>query len=338
MYVGHFAAGLVTIGGFLGLLVAFVAVWTSIEFFPILPGAVFTVAWLVLTGFVAGDVRQIAVDRDEPYELESYNHWTIYSAVFLVLYVIPIAGVVLFTGTVFWTTASAETAAMYPNLRPGDSVLVRKRVYGEEKPPRPGDLVAMQFSGDDGYRVLRILATGPTTVDRAATEIRVGDRTLARIPLEATGSSTTASVEGAVPIPGSSRSDDPAGTGGVTADTSSSDASASSEETSASRVEPGAYELMVERNAAARYVVSLRPSATAKPSFETYELEKNEHFLLADNRSAPARQTGDGEVRDSRVFGPVRGDAIAGKPLYIAWSTDPKTGAVRWNRIGLRLQ
>lgn len=339
LYVGRFAAGLVANAAFLGLLVAFVGLWTYFEFFPLLPGAVLVVAWLVFTGFVASEVRSIAADRDEPYELKSYNHWTIYSAVVLILYVVPIAGIVLFTGTFFWSVTPIETAGMYPNLTPGDSVLVRKGTYDDRKEPKPGDLVAVQFPGVDGYRILRVLATGPTTVDRAANEIEVGQRKLPRIPLEATGTSTTASVSEDVPVPASPPADgssDGADQADETDGDDDSDDAPNSKEEAA--FDPGAYELMVERNAAAKYVVSLRPSATAKPTFETYELEKDELFLLADNRSAPDRQTGDGDVRDSRVFGPVRRDAISGEPLYVAWSTHPSTGAIRWNRIGLRLQ
>lgn len=55
------------------------------------------------------------------------------------------------------------------------------------------------------------------------------------------------------------------------------------------------------------------------------------YFLLADNR------TGE-HVVDSRQLGAVPRDDISGRPLYVWFSRDSETGAVRWSRVGLRVQ
>lgn len=51
-------------------------------------------------------------------------------------------------------------------------------------------------------------------------------------------------------------------------------------------------------------------------------------FILGDSRM---------NSRDSRVFGFIPEAALRGRPRAIHWSSDPKTGSIRWNRIGLSL-
>jgi signal peptidase I len=98
-------------------------------------------------------------------------------------------------------------------------------------------------------------------------------------------------------------------------------------------------ELWVEQNAQTTYVISVRPSSRGEPEFTSEELDDDSLYLLADNRSHSEGGDGDASApRDSRDFGPVRRGAVAGKPLYVAWSTDPSTGAIRWDRIGTELQ
>ena len=52
-------------------------------------------------------------------------------------------------------------------------------------------------------------------------------------------------------------------------------------------------------------------------------------FILGDSRM---------NSRDSRVFGFIPEAALRGRPLAIHWSSDPKTGAIRWDRIGRSLR
>jgi len=53
------------------------------------------------------------------------------------------------------------------------------------------------------------------------------------------------------------------------------------------------------------------------------------YFMMADNRNAGA---------DSREYGAVGWELIAGRPLWIYWSRDPDTHAVRWDRVGQRVR
>lgn len=62
--------------------------------------------------------------------------------------------------------------------------------------------------------------------------------------------------------------------------------------------------------------------------FGPYPIPAGAYFVLADNRTA-------GE--DSRTWGAVLWEQILGRPLLVYWSRDPDTGAIRWERLGLRL-
>lgn len=95
---------------------------------------------------------------------------------------------------------------------------------------------------------------------------------------------------------------------------------------------------MVEENNGSRYVVAISPRAYTADSMQATELKENEVFALADNRNQIPLPGAQQPPRDSRNFGPLSTDEIIGKPLFIAWSTEPQTGNVRWDRIGLRLR
>lgn len=95
---------------------------------------------------------------------------------------------------------------------------------------------------------------------------------------------------------------------------------------------------MVEENDGSRYVVAISPRAYSVDSMQATELKENEVFALADNRNQIPLPGAPQPPRDSRNFGPLHTDEIIGKPLFIAWSTDPQSGNIRWDRIGLRLR
>ncbi|OLC14361.1 MAG: signal peptidase I [Candidatus Rokubacteria bacterium 13_1_40CM_69_27] len=56
-----------------------------------------------------------------------------------------------------------------------------------------------------------------------------------------------------------------------------------------------------------------------------YHVPNDAYFVLADNRN---------KGEDSRHYGFVRWDQIAGRPLRIYWSWDPEAGSPRWGRLG----
>jgi signal peptidase I len=49
------------------------------------------------------------------------------------------------------------------------------------------------------------------------------------------------------------------------------------------------------------------------------------YFVLGDNR---------GKSRDSRSIGPLGIDSVTQRPIGVYFSRDPKSGTIRWNRIG----
>ena len=62
-------------------------------------------------------------------------------------------------------------------------------------------------------------------------------------------------------------------------------------------------------------------------------------FLLGDNRSqVPVHRTPGTKMRDAREFDSQRLELLRGKPLFVLWSSDPDSGAIRWDRIGRRVQ
>ena len=68
--------------------------------------------------------------------------------------------------------------------------------------------------------------------------------------------------------------------------------------------------------------------ATYRPRYGTWGplvVPAGRYFLLGDDRA---------NSMDSRIRGFVPAGALAGRPIWIYFSRDPETGAVRWARIG----
>jgi signal peptidase I len=156
MYVGHIGRGLLWNLGFVAAIVAVVAVVTTWRVFPLLPLVVLAVAWLVFSWISASSVRATIEREGRELALESYNHWTVYSAVGLLTYALPLAAVFVFTQQFLWTVETIETGAMYPNLLPGDTVLVERRTFDDRSPER-GEVVAFERSPST-WNILRTAA------------------------------------------------------------------------------------------------------------------------------------------------------------------------------------
>lgn len=93
----------------------------------------------------------------------------------------------------------------------------------------------------------------------------------------------------------------------------------------------------VEHNQGEKYVISVSPRVYTELTMPPTRLGSDEYFLLADNRSQVPIRGEKAQIRDSRNFGKVSGDALAGVPRFIFWSRGPD-GSIRWDRIGLRVQ
>jgi signal peptidase I len=94
---------------------------------------------------------------------------------------------------------------------------------------------------------------------------------------------------------------------------------------------------LVEHNQDSRYVIAVSPRVFSALTLPPTRLEPHQYFLLTDNRSQIPIDGGQKVIRDSRNFGTVDGREIEGTPRYIFWSRGPD-GAVRWERIGLRVR
>jgi signal peptidase I len=94
---------------------------------------------------------------------------------------------------------------------------------------------------------------------------------------------------------------------------------------------------MVEQRGQRLYPVLLSRRGGAVTSVEQRAVREEHVFLLTDNRGQVPLAEGGARMWDSRDVGTVPLSRIEGKPLYILWSSDPATGAIRWDRIGLRL-
>ena len=101
---------------------------------------------------------------------------------------------------------------------------------------------------------------------------------------------------------------------------------------------PASMMTMVEENRGVRYPISFSRQAVVHGSVPPMQLDEGEMFLLADNRSQAPLSEDEARIRDSRDFGPRTIAQVKGEPRYILWSTHPDSGAVRWDRIGLRVE
>jgi signal peptidase I len=80
------------------------------------------------------------------------------------------------------------------------------------------------------------------------------------------------------------------------------------------------------------YLATSAAPSSYRPSRDNWGpllVPRNAYFVLGDNRD---------NSLDSRYWGFVPFDAVIGTPRRIYWSQDPATHAVRWKRIGHRLE
>lgn len=71
---------------------------------------------------------------------------------------------------------------------------------------------------------------------------------------------------------------------------------------------------------------STRPAGIdPRDNFGPYTIGADQYFLMGDHRD---------NSNDSRYYGPVSADLLAGRVATIYFSNDPEGGGIRWNRIG----
>ena len=69
-------------------------------------------------------------------------------------------------------------------------------------------------------------------------------------------------------------------------------------------------------------------NSTLNADFETMNVKPAHYFTMGDNRDRSS---------DGRIWGQVPAENILGKAKYIIFSVDPETGAIRWDRMGLKV-
>lgn len=160
MYVGRLIKGITINFLFVLLIELFIILMTALKFFPLLPLGVLVCAWLVFAALCALDVRDIILEEDiqQEYLLKPYNHWLIYVLVGALTGAAPVLASAQLTERHLITLVTVRHGGMYPNILPGDVVLV-DRLAIPPKGPMHGDLVAVSAEKPGApTHILRVVA------------------------------------------------------------------------------------------------------------------------------------------------------------------------------------
>jgi signal peptidase I len=303
-YVGRLTVGLVYDLVLVLLFAVAIIAHAVFRFSPLLPALCVIGSWTILNVMAALDVRAILREEGtEEYLLRPYNHWLPYLAVFTVCTLLPVYICVDVALSRLWLVADTPHDGMYPTLLHGDLLLVDRRALGDA-PPTIGDIVSIS-ADEPGAPVhhLRVIAN-------AGEKVRVEDRAL-WIDDDLTD------TFGPAPIPQVDL--DP--------------------ELAARLPQADGFKLLLETNRGASYPISISPEVVNNASVPTTLVPPGRVFLLGDNRSqVPAHRAPGTKMRDAREFDSQRLELLRGKPLFVLWSSDPDSGAIRWDRIGRRVQ
>lgn len=184
MYAGHLLKGITVNLLFLLALETFVIVFSILKFFPLLPLVVVGVGWLVFTTLVTASVVR-EVRGTDSYVLRGFNHWTIYTVVFVLTYAGPILATGHFLSQYLLGFEQIDTAAMYPTLQVGDVALIDKSAF-RNRTPRRGDLVAVQPREGSGALVLRVVGVADDIIRIEGETVFVNNDPLGRTELDET--------------------------------------------------------------------------------------------------------------------------------------------------------
>jgi signal peptidase I len=297
MYIGRLLRALTVNLLFVLLVELFIISQSWLKFFPLLPGAVLLLGWVLLTVLVALDVRDLLTQEEcaGEYVLKTYNHWVFYALAALCTMYLPVALSIRMFLTGLWLVVPIGHDGMAPTLWRGDVVLVDRQGWrGEKLAMEAGELVAVGPARSDGpVFVLRVVAVEGEQVRVEHEHLYLRDElTQQRAP-----------QEGEL----------------------------------AGLALPDHMVPMVEELGGKIYPVLLTRRGGVVSSVPQTKIEEGTIFLLTDNRGQVALSEGGERMWDSRDVGAVPLNRVKGRPRYVLWSSDPETGAVRWDRIGLRL-
>lgn len=156
VYVGEFAAGILVNTSFVLSAALFFILWTRIKFFPLWPGLVLAVSWLLFAALIWRDTLRRIRERT-PYILKPVNHPVVYGAVGLLTFWLPLATVWGFASQGLWVQTWSGDETMYPSITAGDLLLIDRTAF-KHKPPQRSDLVLVEGDHDDMI-LGRVIAT-----------------------------------------------------------------------------------------------------------------------------------------------------------------------------------
>lgn len=200
LYVGQTRAAWVFLGGFIAASMAFIALWTALGFFPVLPLAVVFVAWVVMALMSLMGILSEAERLGDRYVLKGFNHPIVYALVYLLGALMPLYGAYHVATQTFWGVVQVNDASMNPALRAGDVVLIDRTAFWGEAPQR-GDVVVLKAddAGETHVRLGRILAVAGDEVTLEGGAVKVNAERLGLRVYD--DGSATASVDNLPPQP-----------------------------------------------------------------------------------------------------------------------------------------
>ncbi|MFU8805452.1 MAG: signal peptidase I [Bradymonadaceae bacterium] len=182
MYSGHLLKGITANLCFVLILEIFVISLSIFKFFPLFPIAVLALGWLVFSSLAASHVLELLPEDPDGYVVKPYNHWVLYGIVAILTYITPVAVTSHFTSSHLWSVNTMNTAAMYPGLQPGDTVLIDRMVYKKNTPER-GDLVAIEVPQSSEMLILRVVGVPDDEIRVEGYNIYLNDEPVQHSPL-----------------------------------------------------------------------------------------------------------------------------------------------------------
>lgn len=167
IYIGRLTRGTLVNALFVLLALGFVLAQIMWMFFPLLPGLIFTIGWLVLAWCVGRDACALAehdASNGEEYLLKPYNHALPYIGIVALSFALPVVGALGGGLSRVWDVHVMQSWSMYPSLRPGDVVLIQRSGFHHAL-PKTGDIVTVSAGQEKSPKhILRVVASNKDLV------------------------------------------------------------------------------------------------------------------------------------------------------------------------------
>ncbi len=181
LYVGkprQAAAAALTL---LALPAALLALCALTDLLPLLPAAALALGYALLTLACLLGVVSDARRAPRHYLLQPYNHPLAYALLGVALTLLPALTTSYLLTEVLYDVVTLDDDAMYPTALQGDTLLIDRRAWRRDEPPR-GALVAVQTADRRGHPgpalVGRVIARGGDVVATSGPQLRVNQEPL----------------------------------------------------------------------------------------------------------------------------------------------------------------